>query len=520
MEIKFLEQNIRQQFESITLFKVASNDPQIIVRASFLDPSVEELQSHTLYLCGDPELTLNKISSSKSSPINILLFSAELLPPLLRLNAPLNVFLLSQPVDQAKVLTFLNDLFYSRSEMEAMIQSISEAFYLGNGLQYLSGITGETLNNPVWITGLNYEYLTNPVPSLMRDPVFDSELSSGHVCSDDIVNLESRNIRAAVSSREFPTQITVEHLEMRMLIVPIRIKQTVVAFAHLLEQNHPFLDSDAEVLTHFAKLASSELQKASYFESQRGIAFSYFLSDLLNNKMNDELDLDKRLKALGHELHRYMRLIYLPIPQGVNVPLSTNIIVDGIKFIFPQLIYTILDHHAVFLLSGDTKNFPDATQQAHLQEFLSLNKLVVGISGCFCSLPDAPKFYHTASTALTIGHRLHPDQSIFFYEDYDIYHMFDLCGTGFLFDSLCGEAVKKLLDYDRNHDSMLLHTCYVFLTANCNVAKTAELLIIHKNTLRYRIEKVKRITGLTLENGLENAELLISILHYNYILNQ
>ena len=45
-------------------------------------------------------------------------------------------------------------------------------------------------------------------------------------------------------------------------------------------------------------------------------------------------------------------------------------------------------------------------------------------------------------------------------------------------------------------DEEILHTATVFLDNNLNVSETARQLYIHRNTLVYRIEKLKSATGL------------------------
>ncbi len=45
-------------------------------------------------------------------------------------------------------------------------------------------------------------------------------------------------------------------------------------------------------------------------------------------------------------------------------------------------------------------------------------------------------------------------------------------------------------------DGDLVRTCLCLFENNLNVARTAEKLYMHRNTLIYRIKKIKRLTGL------------------------
>ncbi|MBQ1289387.1 MAG: helix-turn-helix domain-containing protein, partial [Erysipelotrichaceae bacterium] len=72
-------------------------------------------------------------------------------------------------------------------------------------------------------------------------------------------------------------------------------------------------------------------------------------------------------------------------------------------------------------------------------------------------------------------------------------------------------TVLDLLDYDRKNNSNLTTTLYVYLDNFGNTAKSAELLYIHKNTLLYRMQKIKEILHCELENGEEILRVMMSL---------
>lgn len=58
------------------------------------------------------------------------------------------------------------------------------------------------------------------------------------------------------------------------------------------------------------------------------------------------------------------------------------------------------------------------------------------------------------------------------------------------------ETVEPLAKYDEQYETDLLHTVDTFLAADGNVAGTAQRLFTHRHTVRYRLERVKDLTGL------------------------
>jgi sugar diacid utilization regulator len=57
------------------------------------------------------------------------------------------------------------------------------------------------------------------------------------------------------------------------------------------------------------------------------------------------------------------------------------------------------------------------------------------------------------------------------------------------------DTVAPLIAYDEQYDTELLRTLESFLEADGNVAKTAQKLFTHRHTIRYRLERVRELTG-------------------------
>ncbi|MCG7207383.1 PucR family transcriptional regulator [Streptomyces arenae] len=56
-------------------------------------------------------------------------------------------------------------------------------------------------------------------------------------------------------------------------------------------------------------------------------------------------------------------------------------------------------------------------------------------------------------------------------------------------------SLQPLLDYDEERGSDLIKTLRVFLEAGCSPGRTAERLVIHRNGLQYRLQRIGELTG-------------------------
>ena len=76
------------------------------------------------------------------------------------------------------------------------------------------------------------------------------------------------------------------------------------------------------------------------------------------------------------------------------------------------------------------------------------------------------------------------------------------------------EAIKKLKDYEDVHHGDLLLTLAVYVENNMNRKKTAEDLKIHYRSVSYRIEKIKELTGINFDSGMEMLAIRNGLLIY------
>lgn len=65
-------------------------------------------------------------------------------------------------------------------------------------------------------------------------------------------------------------------------------------------------------------------------------------------------------------------------------------------------------------------------------------------------------------------------------------------------------------------DKEMMRTAKAFLSCGMNISETARILFMHRNTLMYRLNSIKKRTGLDLKNF--DAAVTFEILHILYLL--
>ena len=124
-----------------------------------------------------------------------------------------------------------------------------------------------------------------------------------------------------------------------------------------------------------------------------------------------------------------------------------------------------------------------------------LIKTLIGIGTQVKSLKDLAKSYKEAQVAIEVGKVFDTDKSIIHYENLGIGRLIYQLPTT-LCEMFLSEVFKQGALESLDQETLL--TIQKFFENNLNVSETSRKLFVHRNTLVYRLEKIKKLTGLEL----------------------
>ncbi|MEA4965015.1 MAG: helix-turn-helix domain-containing protein [Oscillospiraceae bacterium] len=122
-------------------------------------------------------------------------------------------------------------------------------------------------------------------------------------------------------------------------------------------------------------------------------------------------------------------------------------------------------------------------------------KTVIGIGTIANHLRELADAYKEAQVAIEVGKVFETEKSIINYENLGIGRLIYQLPTT-LCEIFLSEVFKK--NSIDSLDQETLFTINKFFENNLNVSETSRKLFVHRNTLVYRLEKIKKLTGLDL----------------------
>lgn len=123
-----------------------------------------------------------------------------------------------------------------------------------------------------------------------------------------------------------------------------------------------------------------------------------------------------------------------------------------------------------------------------------------GIGNSYSSLKEMKKSYKEAEQALRAVKCENKKSAVQFYKELGIYSLLFSIRDLDTLRKFYNETFESLIQYDRLNASDLMNTLEVYLEESCNVASASERLYIHRNTLKYRIQKIEELLGCNLKD--------------------
>ncbi len=143
--------------------------------------------------------------------------------------------------------------------------------------------------------------------------------------------------------------------------------------------------------------------------------------------------------------------------------------------------------------------------------------LVVALGTPAASLVDWARAAREAEQALMLGMQLFGAQRVLAFGDLGVYRLLVLLRDEPELWTFYRETLSKLVTYDRKQygdrkqDGELLKTLDEYFNHLGNLRATSDALHVHRNTLLYRLERIKQISGINLDNAEEYFSMWLAL---------
>ncbi|MEV7598273.1 PucR family transcriptional regulator ligand-binding domain-containing protein [Kitasatospora sp. NPDC089797] len=132
-------------------------------------------------------------------------------------------------------------------------------------------------------------------------------------------------------------------------------------------------------------------------------------------------------------------------------------------------------------------------------------RAAVGVGGCYRGVDGLRRSWFEAQAALTKGPGVHGGDPL------NLSRLL-LSAPDLPLKELAAEVLRPLTGFDRANRADLVATLHAYLAADCSVQAVAERLYVHRNTVRYRLDQIERLTGRSLQSLQDRFQLWLALL--------
>jgi GAF domain-containing protein len=278
----------------------------------------------------------------------------------------------------------------------------------------------------------------------------------------------------------------------------------------------PFGQEADELLRAVANQLAVALHKARLIER---LTAENIVRDLFEALENGSTDVaEARARAAGCDLGRRHLLIHVEPVQGHGDPRPWPAVAERTEARLRRLAPGALcdtgreSLRALLPLRAGSDDDDRAELERALQELGAGERVVVGVSTLRRGVSEGQHSMREAADAAHIARALVRGGGALAYADLGAYkYLVRLPLDEAPHDVHC-EAVERLMEYDRRRRSQLVATLEQYLRDRRSIATTARALYIHPNTLRQRLDRIEKLSGLELaEEDLLSLELAVKL---------
>ena len=375
-----------------------------------------------------------------------------------------------------------------------------DRFVPGQGtLQEIVDDCGKMLDCPVFLLNMGYSLAASCGAGQVR-----------FLGCDELINKGFLPVHAVSTLRQ----------NKDVLFYPVRQGVSTIAYFLVCPQNG--VRPSEVYITLALDVLQKQLRRPAGSTQIRRIEFEQLVYDLIEMHIQSSDEVRQRIELLDLKFQPFYCCVVITA-RDKNRSLHTYI--PELRAFFPEAEFAMYSRSIVILVRQESR-YPENLCSPELKQYLEKEELMAGVSPGGRRIEYFRTFYIMAMQALKLGRIISDDSGadsgpLYYFEDYRMAHMVDLCREGFLHMYnhedvvfMCHPVIVVLARYDESNQTNLLRVLYTFLKNSCNLAQTARELNYHRNTIMNKIAKIEEVAEISLDDPRWPPILLFSCMVY------
>ncbi|MCL6573205.1 MAG: PucR family transcriptional regulator ligand-binding domain-containing protein [Bacillus sp. (in: Bacteria)] len=412
----------------------------------------------------------------------------------------------------------------------------------GGSIEKISSELANTINNPVIILDrdlnlLNYVDLEDnniPLKSYL------SLLKNRPVFTKDFTDMFPENISQIKKSikRLYKTN----DIEITCRILPVAVSNYIYGYIVVWQTIRELTTFDNIVIEQASTIIALDRIKAREIEEVKVRIRQEFFDDLLTGNITSSHSLQTLcdIHGLKSDYKYYCIVIDIePIEVNNNDNLinrkymienkakkCVNFVYDFSNQLNGEIICFYRNNRIIILIGkneynptltiNEAKTFSNEFYKVLNNELLETTFLI-GIGRQYNAISTLHKSFSEANEAIRLMKQFDKNTGVSHFEDYYVYHFLGSNIKTVELEDFFMKCLGKIYDHDHLQGTSYIHTLESYFNNNHNLSETSKAMFIHRNTLIYRIEKIKEILNTDMKNSEEVLQIQLALKIYRLL---
>lgn len=407
------------------------------------------------------------------------------------------------------VFNCLQDIFSYYNNWEQELLNIA----MQRGSMYSMLLASyDIFKNPIFIQGMDFSIVASVGNEELPEDY--PNIYNGSNSIDYINAFKQDALYNSVREKDgpfiFPSHIT----GSRSLNINIKRYEKTTHRLKVIENTTPLSEGMEVLITLLAGFIDHALQHNAMHRTGKNRSLHSIFLSILSDKTADYMNISQQLSTQSwHTGHKYMCVV-LQITYLDQNNLTINAICNYIENVFPASCAFQFKEDIVIFFNMTKLDMTEDEVSNKLIYFIRDSFLKAGYSRIMKGHLNLRRQYVQACLALEVGNQESPYAWSHSFNDIALpYILLQACKRlpGYM---ICHEKLLTLREMDETQNTEYMKTLRVYLDNHLNAVQASKELFIHRSTFLYRLEKIKNILEIDLN---DNDDLLYLMLSFRFI---
>ena len=312
-------------------------------------------------------------------------------------------------------------------------------------------------------------------------------------------------------------------LDAGLIVAPIVAGSDILGYLTIFELPETADSSNLDLLVvqHAATVYALTLTRERLSADVANRLREDLLEGILLGQLSDPVETEHRAGLLGYDTRRTYRVLLVrpetEIGRAAGGPTDLarrrSVLETTVEYVgrmARDAIAVTRSEEVVILVPEPADEYPSRATAAvglgnaivdRMRHPFPSVALTIAISGLCTDLSELPSSYAQARRTLAAARQFGREGQITTFEELGIYRLLFQVPNASELHGFANQVLGTLVAYDRRHEADLVRTLAAYLRHHGRLQSAARDLVVHVNTVSYRLQRIREIAGLDLDNS-------------------